>query len=481
LLCKFSTDAIYFYGNDLIKTDYDGNVIWTVSPSPFGFFSRIKVEGGAIYGTNGVQVFKFDTAGNNIWTRDFSSPIYAPDTNSNYVSDVIFDGSKLFVCVQQNDRTIGYGSQGEQAIITLDTSGNTINAVLDTNFWFIKQTIGFKSLRKGGWLGYLYLDGNNHPGYIVKIDSAGNFSQNSYSVFCNGTAFLHDVIPMADSTYMLVFNQEVHAGLDSGFFFCAKMREDGSIIWSHRYAVDATVLPFSSALSIAVDSLNNTYIVGSSDYMFAVKLNDSGNVVLAKGWTQPNYSFDFTSNINDFYYNQVEYGFNATYYSNGKVYCYGNYHSTYCAVLIFDTLFNNPCYTPDINVTVTQSSGLSGNLISAINTFSYSPAISSFTNSTVANPVRLDLCTALDVKNISADNAGIFIYPNPLTSSSTLQLSTKLKNAEIVIYDMVGKAIIRKKLTGDRMEIEKGSLESGVYFVKLMAEDKQYVQKLVVE
>ena len=46
---------------------------------------------------------------------------------------------------------------------------------------------------------------------------------------------------------------------------------------------------------------------------------------------------------------------------------------------------------------------------------------------------------------------------------------------------MVGKELMRKKFTGDRMEIEKGSLESGVYFVRVSTEEKQWVEKLVIE
>jgi len=73
------------------------------------------------------------------------------------------------------------------------------------------------------------------------------------------------------------------------------------------------------------------------------------------------------------------------------------------------------------------------------------------------------------------------IYPNPLSSSSILQLNTRLTNAEVVIYDMVGKEMMRKKLTGDRMEIEKGGLQSGVYVVKVGSEGRQWVEKMVVE
>ena len=73
------------------------------------------------------------------------------------------------------------------------------------------------------------------------------------------------------------------------------------------------------------------------------------------------------------------------------------------------------------------------------------------------------------------------IYPNPLTSSFILQFNTQVSNAEVVIYNMLGKEMLRKKLTVSSMQIEKGSLEGGVYFVKVENDGREYVQKIVVE
>jgi hypothetical protein len=85
--------------------------------------------------------------------------------------------------------------------------------------------------------------------------------------------------------------------------------------------------------------------------------------------------------------------------------------------------------------------------------------------------------TTLDRPN---DNS-LIIYPNPLTSSSILQLNTKANNAEVVIYDVLGKEMIRRKMDGNKMEIERGSLQSGVYFVRVRTEEKQWVEKMVVQ
>jgi len=92
----------------------------------------------------------------------------------------------------------------------------------------------------------------------------------------------------------------------------------------------------------------------------------------------------------------------------------------------------------------------------------------------------LDVILFTGINELTTGNV-FSIYPNPLTSSSILQLNAQVKDAEVIIYDMLGKELMRKKLTGSRMEIEKGSLPSGFYFVKLTSEDGQWVAKLMVE
>jgi len=88
------------------------------------------------------------------------------------------------------------------------------------------------------------------------------------------------------------------------------------------------------------------------------------------------------------------------------------------------------------------------------------------------------LSVILGITPLSKNN-GFFIFPNPLTSSSILQFNKQLKDAEVVIYDMVGKEVLRRKVTGSRMEIE--SLVSGVYFVSVWEKERRYVQKMVIE
>ena len=91
------------------------------------------------------------------------------------------------------------------------------------------------------------------------------------------------------------------------------------------------------------------------------------------------------------------------------------------------------------------------------------------------------LSPQVGINELSENKNSLIIYPTPLTSSSTLHFTTPLKDAEVIIYDMLGHEMMKKKMNGDRMEIERGSLVSGVYFVKVSTDEKQWVEKIIVE
>jgi hypothetical protein len=73
------------------------------------------------------------------------------------------------------------------------------------------------------------------------------------------------------------------------------------------------------------------------------------------------------------------------------------------------------------------------------------------------------------------------LSPNPAISTSILQLNFTLKDAEVIIYDFLGKEMIRKNISGNRIELGQGNLGSGVYLVRLRNQESEYVQKLIIE
>jgi len=133
-------------------------------------------------------------------------------------------------------------------------------------------------------------------------------------------------------------------------------------------------------------------------------------------------------------------------------------------------IYNTPGYY-NICLTVADSVGCTSTYCDS-STYLYRPD----------NNTMITINGASQITHIEEPNHNsLIIYPNPLTSSSILQFNTQVNNAEVIIYDMVGKVMMRKKLTGDRMTIEKGSLESGIYFVRVNDGEKQWIEKMVVE
>jgi photosystem II stability/assembly factor-like uncharacterized protein len=85
------------------------------------------------------------------------------------------------------------------------------------------------------------------------------------------------------------------------------------------------------------------------------------------------------------------------------------------------------------------------------------------------------------IENINSNDNFITVYPNPLTNSSILEVNVQLKDPEVFIYNIFGKEMMRKKLTANRMEIGKGNLKPGVYFVRVKDNEGEYMKKIIVE
>ena len=93
--------------------------------------------------------------------------------------------------------------------------------------------------------------------------------------------------------------------------------------------------------------------------------------------------------------------------------------------------------------------------------------------------ITVDNCTGI---NSNTTNNNISIYPNPFTSESTISFSSEQKHITIKIVDVVGKEIKTINFNGKQCVIEKGTMQSGIYFVQISDENKNIVnRKIVVE
>ena len=74
----------------------------------------------------------------------------------------------------------------------------------------------------------------------------------------------------------------------------------------------------------------------------------------------------------------------------------------------------------------------------------------------------------------------ITISPNPFTSQTTISFSEIQKNTTIIIMDVVGKEIKAVVFSGKSLILEKGTMQSGVYFVQITDSNKNVVNRKVV-
>jgi Secretion system C-terminal sorting domain len=95
-------------------------------------------------------------------------------------------------------------------------------------------------------------------------------------------------------------------------------------------------------------------------------------------------------------------------------------------------------------------------------------------------------CTTLGAFSINGKNAGetATIYPNPFRKSTVISMSGafQLKNAELIMYNVLGEEVMNINITQQSTTLETANLPSGIYFYQLI-NDNTLIQsgKLVAQ
>jgi iduronate 2-sulfatase len=89
---------------------------------------------------------------------------------------------------------------------------------------------------------------------------------------------------------------------------------------------------------------------------------------------------------------------------------------------------------------------------------------------------------ALSTYSFNASLSSLLIYPNPTNSNFTMNFRN-FNNADVTIYNILGKAVYTQKGIASSIEIENnGRFKSGIYLIKATADDnKVYNTKLVIK
>ena len=75
---------------------------------------------------------------------------------------------------------------------------------------------------------------------------------------------------------------------------------------------------------------------------------------------------------------------------------------------------------------------------------------------------------------------GFRIYPNPAPEGSVLYITSHMELTKTVkIYNVLGKQVLFKVLTGKELDISR--LKAGVYIIKVTESDSESTQKLIIQ
>ena len=94
-------------------------------------------------------------------------------------------------------------------------------------------------------------------------------------------------------------------------------------------------------------------------------------------------------------------------------------------------------------------------------------------------PYALDL-SSLKVEDLSSQH-GIYIYPNPTTSSFTISIDEPLLGSTLSIYDITGKKMTAVQLESENSKLSTESFAKGIYVVTVTGKDHEWREKLVIE
>ena len=99
------------------------------------------------------------------------------------------------------------------------------------------------------------------------------------------------------------------------------------------------------------------------------------------------------------------------------------------------------------------------------------------TNSNI--PVQLsELCPVLSVNDITKQ-LSVSVFPNPSIGQFTLTLS--VENGIVEIYNILGQRVNHSEITNQETKIDLSNQPKGIYFVKIVANQKMRTEKILIQ
>ncbi len=432
------------YDGYVIRTDAQGNILWqrvvggpqddvlsravVVDDTTFVFAGFSKSIGA---GDADCWVMEMNDGGDTLWTK-------------------VFGGAKYDAIVTVNPASGGLIFSGRTATV----SGLFFNALIfktdfDANIQWLHVYGGPGSaeamyIRETADQGFLatgasnsFAGGGNHDVFAVKTDSAGNLDWARLYGGANVDAS-YDILQNPDGGYTLVGFTEsynaitprlagpaaVQAGGDSANVFLVRIDAAGDTIWSR---------------AIGGNQFDEGYNI--------VPWDTNGCLVSA-------YTASFSgSDTTDVFMIRVD--------GQGNAGCHSR---------VVHPVVTSPAVT-FVPMTLSFASGLPMSAPATL-TSSFSFGFS-------------DPCFGVGVKEVSKEDQGMTVYPNPSTGRFSIRLHATVSSApatiELALSDSFGRELLREKRKPESvLSVDAGNLAAGIYLVRIEGKGISASEKLVV-
>ena len=135
-----------------------------------------------------------------------------------------------------------------------------------------------------------------------------------------------------------------------------------------------------------------------------------------------------------------------------------------------------------VNATGGNASGSGGSASYSVGQVVYTT--NTGTSGSVAEGVQqpYEISVVTGIEEAKGINLSVSAYPNPTTDYLTLRIDEfEISNLSFQLYDMTGKLLQTKKLTGTETQIDMSSYVSSTYFVRVITGNKSVKEFKIIK
>jgi uncharacterized delta-60 repeat protein len=435
---------------EAVAVDDSGNVYVTGS-------SRTQTWGDIV-------IIKYSPDGEQIWLQYYDNN----STDGGYDIGIGENGMIYAVGYSNADMiTLQYNPAGElQWAATYDgTADDGLDIgkklVLDasSNVYITGYTTGAGGVGSNREITTIKYNASGMQQWVAVYDGPGNSADEGYDI----------ALDELNNVYVVGYSNAENSHVQ---FATIKYNEDGEEVWVNRYYNPETLNGSPSAL--AVFDSDNIYVTGSAGLgVSIVKISNAGDTVWTQQYNRGQADQKGTDIITDMDGNIYVTGWVRT-ESGMWSRDYGTMKYSPDGELLWDIWYqglgverDDPkkiCLDHENNVIVTGETN-TGTTSYDIGTIKY-------------------IQTADAVEEIWHNNPDFIIHPNPTSSIFSVQASVGyLQGTVIEVFNLNGIKLLEKHIKAgtERMEIDVSNLQNGVYFCRLIAENKSTTQKLIIQ